>query len=61
MSKPNKKFNLDVKDVEQIETALRLKMNMVEMSEKKEINLLLGKLYNQKQFYRPSHSAYISG
>ena len=61
MAKPNKNFNLNVKDIDIIEHPLRLQMSMASMYEKKEINELLGKLYNQKQFFRPSNQTYVSG
>jgi len=49
-SKPNENFTLNIQDVEHIENALRLRMSIVDMDEKREINELLGKLRNQKQF-----------
>ena len=60
-NKPNENFKLSVQDVEHIEHALRLRMSIVEENEKREINELLGKLHNQKQFYRPSKETYVSG
>ena len=60
-NKPNENFTLSVQDVEHIENALRLRMSIVDMEEKREINELLGKLHNQKQFYRPSKENYVSG
>jgi len=60
-SKPNENFTLNIQDVEHIENALRLRMSIVDMDEKREINELLGKLHNQKQFYRPSKETYVSG
>lgn len=60
-NKPNEQFKLSVQDVEHIEHALRLRMSIVEENEKREINELLGKLHNQKQFYRPSKETYVSG
>jgi len=61
MAKPNKSFTLNVQDVEHIEHALRLRMLTTDEQEKREINELLGKLHNQKQFYRPSKKIYVSG
>ena len=61
MAKPNENFKLSVQDVEHIENALRLRLSIVDMVEKREINELLGKLHNQKQFYRPSKLNYVSG
>ena len=60
-NKPNENFKLSVQDVEHIELALRLRLSIVDMEEKREINELLGKLHNQKQFYRPSKETYVSG
>jgi hypothetical protein len=81
--KPNTKFNLDVKDLELIEEALRKEMRRLNEqrltltqstikpvhkidsvkeidSATKEINNLLGKLHNQKNWYRPKED-YVSG
>ena len=44
-----------------IEIALRDKMHISEQSEKIKINGLLGKLHNQKSWYRPSKKTYVSG
>ena len=60
-NKPNENFKLSVKDVEHIEHALRLLMSISDVDEKREINELLGKIFNQKQFYRPSKKVYVSG
>ena len=63
--KPNKKFELDVRDIEIIEQALRAKAGrrglaiaQGEVSEKlkeemHEIQDLLGRLHDQKIWYRP--------
>ena len=63
--KPNKKFDLDVRDIEIIEQALRAKAGrrglaiaQGEVSEKlkeemHEIQELLGRLHDQKIWYRP--------
>lgn len=63
--KPNKKFDLDVRDIEIIEQALRAKAGrrglaiaQGEVSEKlkeemHEIQDLLGRLHDQKIWYRP--------
>ena len=61
MAKPNENFKLSVQDVELIEQALRLRLSIADMDEKREINELLGRLHNQKQFYRPSKLIYVSG
>jgi len=73
MNKPNTKFELSVKDIRIIEEALNNKVSrrskrMLEgedpeilMSEAKEIRDLLGRLHNQKQFYRPTKGVYVGG
>jgi len=62
MAKPNENFTLTVRDVELIEVALRLRMTLSESQEtKREINELLGRLHNQKMWYRPAKETYVSG
>ena len=61
MAKPNENFKLSVEDIKIIEIALRDKMHVSNQSEKIEINGLLGKLHNQKSWYRPSKKVYVSG
>jgi len=62
MAKPNENFNLTVRDVELIEVSLRLRMTLSESQEtKREINELLGRLHNQKMWYRPAKETYVSG
>ena len=61
MTKPNDKFKLSVQDVEHIEYALRQRLMIVGEQEQREINALLGKLHNQKNFYRPTKEIYVSG
>jgi len=51
----NKLFELAVNDIALIEDALR------SMPPSKEINNLLGRIHNQKNWYRPKNSTYISG
>ena len=72
-NKPNKKFNLTVRDIEIIEQALRAKAGrrglaiaQGETSEKlyeemKEIQELLGRIHEQKVWYRPKDKTYIGG
>jgi hypothetical protein len=60
-NKPNETFKLNVKDIEHIESALRLLMSISDIDKKREVNELLGKFYNQKHFYRSSKNIYISG
>ena len=54
MTKPNTQFKLSVRDIEIIENALR------EQNQTKEIQQLLGKLHNQKEWYRPKEN-YVGG
>ena len=60
MVKPNENFNLDVRDIHLIELSLR---NMYWENEEKakEVQQLLGKISNQKVWYRPSNQIYVSG
>ena len=53
--KPNTKFNLSVKDLELIEKAL------CSVEQTKEVRELLGKLHNQKNWFRPRTGVYIGG
>lgn len=70
----NTKFDLSVEDMEVIEEALReakTKLsvkaldaqdpNAPELSKARQIHDVLGRLHNQKIFYRPRSGAYISG
>ena len=53
--KPNTQFELSVKDIDLIEKALR-------QSEKShEIQELLGKIHNQKNWHHPRNEIYVSG
>ncbi len=73
MNKPNKKFELNVRDIEIIEQALRAKAGRRGLaiaqgetspqlrSEMHEIQELLGRIYQQKNFYRPKDKTYVSG
>ncbi|MEL7000717.1 MAG: hypothetical protein AAFP68_20915 [Pseudomonadota bacterium] len=56
MPKPNTKFELNVEDVDVIETALRGALQTKEIADLDEqtVTELLGRLHNQKVFYRPS-------
>jgi len=58
--KPNTKFKLEVADLELIESALHHRLSNVDDDCKKTINELLGKLHNQKNWYRPK-KGYVSG
>ena len=71
--KPNLKFELSVKDIKNIEEALNNKVNRrsqrilegedpeILMSEAKEIRDLLGRIHNQKNWYRPNKGVYVGG
>lgn len=59
MPKPNRQFDLDIDDLELIETALRKAKTLPDMDER-EIHDLLGRLHNQKEFFRP-RGTYVSG
>ena len=63
MGKYNRNFDLDLKDMELIETALRKAAAEGEETGvcPREANDLLGKLHNQKVFYRPKSGVYVSG
>ena len=58
--KPNTKFNLDVKDLELIESALFLLQADADQKGKREVQELRAKLYHQKVWYRPKKD-YVSG
>ena len=65
MVKPNTEFELTVKDIDLIEKAL---YNMVtyysqrqDFDSVSQVTELLGKIHNQKQFYRPNDDSYVSG
>ena len=53
--KPNTQFNLSVRDLELIEQAL------LKQEQTPEVRMLLGKLHNQKNWYRPKDGVYIGG
>lgn len=59
MVKPNKRFNLDIKDIHLIEMSLRY-LHSSDPKKAKEIQQLLGKIHNQKNWYRPKNN-YVSG
>lgn len=68
MARYNKTFELSVEDMDLIETALRTKMRASDPEEAlkdattaQRINDLLGRLHNQKVFYRPQNGAYVGG
>lgn len=59
--KPNTKFELNVADLELIESALHHQLATAKDEEQKAIYNLLGKLHNQKVWYRPKKITYVSG
>jgi len=74
--KPNTKFNLTVNDISHIEKALYTRLaelsglcqtfsttkKILELSEEtSEIYNLLGRIHNQKGWYRPEMDVYIGG
>ena len=73
MSKPNKKFELGVRDIEVIEQALRAKAGRRGLAiaqgdtspqlreEMHEIQELLGRIHQQKNWYRPKDKGYVGG
>ncbi len=74
MARPNTNFELSVHDMELIEDALRsrkkslsdrlIDMKSVDHELKDDLHTihdLLGRLHNQKEFYRPSRGAYVGG
>lgn len=60
MTKPNKEFELEISDISLIEDALRSKIDNSSIDEVSRIKDLLGRLHNQKNWYRPK-GVYISG
>lgn len=70
MPKYNKTFELSVEDLDLIEDALRASENAAindDLAEKaandnvRQIHDLLGRLHNQKTFYRPAKGPYVGG
>lgn len=63
MPKYNTKFDLSLTDVDVIETALRGALQTKDESDLDEhaVNELLGRLHNQKVFYRPENGVYVGG
>ncbi|SFA86415.1 hypothetical protein SAMN05421688_1279 [Poseidonocella pacifica] len=59
----NKMFELDLEDIRLIETALRhaASSEREDGIDPKAAQSLLGRLHNQKIFYRPKSGVYISG
>ena len=73
MVKANKKFNLSVRDIEVIEQALRAKAGRRGLAiangetspqlreELHELQDLLGRIHDQKVWFRPKDKTYVSG
>ena len=73
MVKANKKFNLSVRDIEVIEQALRAKAGRRGLAiangetspqlreELRELQDLLGRIHDQKVWFRPKDKIYVSG
>ena len=59
--KPNTQFKLTVEDIDTIEKALRDYTRNVKDSDQREIQKVLGKLHNQKNWYRPKTNTYVGG
>jgi len=71
--KPNLKFELSVKDIKIIEEALNNKVMRrsqriidgedpeILQTEAAEIRDLLGRIHNQKNWYRPKNAIYVGG
>lgn len=63
MPKYNTTFELSVDDIDLIESALRTSQSKsaAAASDSWAVNDLLGRLHNQKVFYRPREGVYVSG
>jgi hypothetical protein len=61
VNKPNTNFELSISDLELIERSLHSFMNSADYPDQKEISKVLGKLHNQKNWYRPKTPTYVSG
>jgi hypothetical protein len=62
LAKYNRTFDLSVEDMDLIESALRTAAREPEAGVcAREANDLLGRLHNQKVFYRPKSEGYVSG
>ncbi|MEL7153728.1 MAG: hypothetical protein AAFN51_08075 [Pseudomonadota bacterium] len=61
MPKYNTKFDLTLQDMDVIETALRGALQTKEDLDEQTVTDLLGRLHNQKTFYRPGNGVYVGG
>lgn len=59
--RPNTEFKLSVSDLSLIESALHEKISSSNIDEIERIRELLGRIHNQKNWYRPKQGVYISG
>ena len=70
--KPNLKFELGVRDIDIIETALQNKISRraqsllevddpIDQRELEEMRDLLGRLHQQKNWFRPKKGVYVGG
>ncbi|NNF23558.1 MAG: hypothetical protein HKN63_01950 [Rhodobacteraceae bacterium] len=63
MPQYNTKFDLNLEDMDLIETALRTTAKVADdvSVDPRALHDLLGRLHNQKTFFRPSKGVYVSG
>ncbi len=63
MANFNSTFELGLKDMDVIETALRAMQAQSDQTpfDAKSISTVLGNLHNQKTFYRPTDQVYVGG
>ncbi|MCF6443867.1 hypothetical protein [Nereida sp. MMG025] len=66
MTAYNKTFELTIEDLDVIETALLEKKRELALEDQasgdaRQIHDLLGRLHNQKVFYRPKNDVYVGG
>ncbi len=67
MPQPNTQFELSVNDLDLIEAALREKKAGVSMAsggeceQTRSLHDLLGRLHNQKEFFRPKTGVFVGG
>lgn len=59
--RPNTEFKLSVSELSLIESALHEKIPNSNIDEIERIRELLGRIHNQKNWYRPKQGVYISG
>ena len=59
--KPNTEFKLSVEDLNLIESALHESISNASIDKVERIRDLLGRIHDQKNWYRPKKGVYISG